>query len=325
MTIGYLSKFNYQSGCRPTLPTHEGYVGCCGSVDGSGYTLTIEDNIPLRQTDPTNPLYDVDGFVISAQMPDQGCCTNNDDKWCYKKSDLSFERTVLSSVTLSSSGSSDSTPCAPKFDIALTVDYVREVYVCGENGEPTLDSSATTNARYVNNNYSGATLTKVYSAPTSAEKFTVSFEEVDARVTIEKCGVSKSGSTTLSAEGYTISVVKEQPIRVDCSGGTAVFGEINGGCDSDIENIIVSTTGTTYNVSRSGRTISVEFGHSENNQTTDVSITLSIGDKSITISQTYPRTTCGIEPVVTTNNSCGPFFSDIDWSDVENASYHPYD
>lgn len=315
VTVKYLKEaFPLQTACT-TINDAQEYDACCGRSDGDNYVVSKNFNIPIRVI-KDNPNEDIDGFTISDTTPKPSCCGNlSADNHCISKSMVTFGTTVLKSSALSFTAT---TGCNPTYTVVKTDAYDRKTYECNSNnGELVSTTEEVTKDTVIRTDVS---FTKT--VETSANQFEITFSADEVTSSTERCGVSFTSTTTPTVEGYVIAINLEEPIEIPCTGQSNVlFATIDGDECNEVEiDTVIGAKSAQLDTNK----IIIDFGHSNNEMTTDVVITLNVEGQTLTLEASYRRTPCGYSPNIEPNNSCGVFWYDESWNDVDNVSYHPY-
>lgn len=316
VTVKYLKEaFPLQTACT-TINDAQEYDACCGRSDGGNYVVTKNFNIPIRVIN-VNPNEDIDGFTISGTTGKTSCCGNlSADNHCISKSMVTFGTTVLKSSALSFTAT---TGCNPTYTVVKTDAYDRKTYGCNsDNGEP----AERTTEEVTKDTVICSDVSFTKTVETSANIFEITFSADEVTSSTERCGVSITSTTTPTAEGYEITINLEEPIEIPCTGQSNVlFATIDGDECNEVE---IDTVSGAESAQLDTNKIIIDFGHSNNEMTTTVGITLNVEGQTLTLEASYGRTPCEYSPNIEPNNSCGVFWYDESWDDVGNVSYHPY-
>lgn len=301
VTLGYMIDM---AGSCGSITAHSDFSSCC-SADGSAYTPTYNDIINERyaklRSISSNPKNDINGFSAYTQTLDDNECggvTANDK--LLAKSQLAFEYTELTSVTISSpSVSVDS--CGYSYSATKNYRYLRHKVVCGDD--------TTTNVTF-NENASGSRGASSVSFHRNDDNgyFDVSYPNtsISASAT-DKCGNTKSASTTVSVSNNTYSCYIEPYVgKIPCSGGTIRFG-----VDSNISySFTLSIDGSEESISPSSSG-EITIGQNKNSSESNLTLTMNVSlcGEIGSISMGFTQEGCQYGPDAPTSTSpCGVYW-----------------
>ena len=285
------------------------FSSCC-TADESAYTPTYKEitdglyaNYRVLNNNPAN---DVDGFSAYTQSLDSNCCPISLDEKNLPTSALTFGYTEITGITLSAI-TKPSDICDSSWSILKKNKYLRHTFGCSNNSIVEIGSPTEAESPDWINVASGR-LSKSYGNISNGTSYVTFVSHTENITSSGNCGYSASTSTTISKDGYYVSISLDcDSHSIECDGGT-VTGSYQDYCDDlSIDNIYYEKGDLSWTASSGSITIDIPDNHDDGTDSITVTIDFSIGDKNGSISCEFPRETCGsVTPV--TGEGCNPYW-----------------